>query len=548
MAQPGFSFSDVIDSAPIDLVHSWVGSATARLLSAIDPSGGEDGLRRAARNAIDVESLIAEQDSRSSLLKLLPQDKQRELLGRLGLSDDGDPQEALLGLRWAARELRGLHGFLGLVDDRAPDVAVGPRRVAVPGYGLFDHQRQAARRVRAMLYEGERRAILHLPTGGGKTRTAINLVAEHLRENEPSVVVWLARGHELLEQAAQEFEKAWASVGNRPVDVVRYWGDASVDLDDLSDGAVVLGLDKAAAEVKTDARFLDRLAVKTTLTVFDEAHQAIAPSYRRVVDALTLRRDASCLGLTATPGRTWSDIDADARLAEFFARQKVSLEIDGYANPVTALVDEGYLARPQFRTVADTSGMELSPADRRALARSFDLADDLIAKLADDTQWNLLVVRTVLELAERHSRILVFGASVAHCRMIATAVSAMGVHCDFVTGQTGMRRRAQAVVRFKSPDRRPMVLCNFGVLTTGFDAPAASAAVIARPTRSLVLYSQMVGRVIRGTKAGGTDSCEIVTVVNPDLPGFGDVAEAFTNWEDVWEPASPRDFGSSPRS
>ncbi|MEH0409495.1 hypothetical protein [Streptomyces scabiei] len=82
-----------------------------------------------------------------------------------------------------------------------------------------------------------------------------------------------------------------------------------------------------------------------------------------------------------------------------------------------------------------------------------------------------------------------------------------------------------------------MVLCNFGVLTTGFDAPAASAAVIARPTKSLVLYSQMVGRVIRGPKAGGTDTCEIVTVVNPELPGFGDVAEAFTNWEDVWETA-----------
>lgn len=79
-----------------------------------------------------------------------------------------------------------------------------------------------------------------------------------------------------------------------------------------------------------------------------------------------------------------------------------------------------------------------------------------------------------------------------------------------------------------------MVLCNYGVLTTGFDAPSASAAVISRPTKSLVLYSQMVGRVIRGPKAGGTPTCEIVTVVNPALPGFGDVADAFVNWEDVW--------------
>ena len=80
----------------------------------------------------------------------------------------------------------------------------------------------------------------------------------------------------------------------------------------------------------------------------------------------------------------------------------------------------------------------------------------------------------------------------------------------------------------------PFVLNNYGVLTTGFDAPKASAVVIARPTRSLVLYSQMIGRVIRGPKAGGTETCEIVTVVDPHLPGFGSVAEAFSNWEDAW--------------
>lgn len=80
-----------------------------------------------------------------------------------------------------------------------------------------------------------------------------------------------------------------------------------------------------------------------------------------------------------------------------------------------------------------------------------------------------------------------------------------------------------------------MVICNFGVLTTGFDAPSVSAALIARPTRSLVLYSQMVGRATRGPRAGGNPTAEIVTVVDPELPGFGDLAEAFTNWEDVWD-------------
>ena len=78
-------------------------------------------------------------------------------------------------------------------------------------------------------------------------------------------------------------------------------------------------------------------------------------------------------------------------------------------------------------------------------------------------------------------------------------------------------------------------MCNYGILTTGFDAPKTSCALIARPTDSLVLYSQMVGRAIRGIKAGGNLDAEIVTVVDTCLPGFDKINNAFFNWEDVWE-------------
>jgi len=64
--------------------------------------------------------------------------------------------------------------------------------------------------------------------------------------------------------------------------------------------------------------------------------------------------------------------------------------------------------------------------------------------------------------------------------------------------------------------------------------PKTSAAIIARPTKSLVLYSQMVGRIIRGEKVEGTKKAEIWTVVDQQLPGFRNISEAFWNWEDVW--------------
>ena len=113
-------------------------------------------------------------------------------------------------------------------------------------------------------------------------------------------------------------------------------------------------------------------------------------------------------------------------------------------------------------------------------------------------------------------------------------LTAIGIKAFVVTGETPQGQREYAIRQYKSGASGPIVLCNFGVLTAGFDAPGTSAAIVSRPTKSLVLFSQMVGRATRGVKAGGNKECEIITVTDPNLPGFGDVAEAFVNWEDVW--------------
>ena len=154
-----------------------------------------------------------------------------------------------------------------------------------------------------------------------------------------------------------------------------------------------------------------------------------------------------------------------------------------------------------------------------------------------DEQRNLRIVQKLLELAETHPRTLVFAASVDNALLLASVCKAVGLEADAVTGKTDATVREHMIRRFKRSGGPSRILINFGVLTMGFDAPAASATLIARPTKSLVLYSQMVGRVIRGPRAGGTERCEVVTVVDTALPGFGDIAEAFMNWEDVWNTA-----------
>ena len=79
------------------------------------------------------------------------------------------------------------------------------------------------------------------------------------------------------------------------------------------------------------------------------------------------------------------------------------------------------------------------------------------------------------------------------------------------------------------------IIFNYGILTTGFDAPVTSAVVIARPTTSVGLYSQMVGRAVRGLKSGGNEVADIYTVVDTAFPQFGSIVAAFENWNTQWE-------------
>lgn len=78
---------------------------------------------------------------------------------------------------------------------------------------------------------------------------------------------------------------------------------------------------------------------------------------------------------------------------------------------------------------------------------------------------------------------------------------------------------------------RIQILCNYGVLTTGFDAPQIRAIVIARPTTSVVLYEQMIGRGMRGPLNGGTDQCLIIDLAD-HLSFQGQMA--YKRMEEVW--------------
>ena len=125
---------------------------------------------------------------------------------------------------------------------------------------------------------------------------------------------------------------------------------------------------------------------------------------------------------------------------------------------------------------------------------------------------NALILKGIKHMRDAgRGKVLFFGCSVEHSRKIAIALKAMyGMKTKYVDSAMDLDSRIAAIQEFRAGDTE--VLCNFGVLTTGFDAPGIDCVFVGRPVRSALLYTQMIGRGMRGTKNGGTEDMIIVDI------------------------------------
>lgn len=519
-----------------------LGDATVSVIAALDMSP------IAASSLVDLliqrygeAGVLQNREVRSALFKSLGRTQAQELCQVLNL-DLGSPWTALnrLSPRPGSKSEGIIREVFGVeAPPIGPDEINLPPKVKLihPEYPLFDHQNDAVERALLALRSKLGRVILHMPTGAGKTRSAMNIICNLFRSDYVSsgVVVWLAHSEELCDQAASEFETAWSKLGNRELPIYRNYGGNRVEsFEDANNGFVVMSLQSAYSAAMSsvqDTEFFE-LGRNTELVILDEAHKATAETYSHVLELLCPSSTSRLLGLTATPGRSWLDVGEDMRLADFFRRQKVTLNIPGYDNPIDYLVDKGYLARVETDVIPYDGGKPLSESELKALSAGRDFPKSVLETIGEDTARNLrIILRAEKEVSDGGS-VIVFACSITHAETISTILELRGTSARCVTGATPREQRAEAIRQFK--ENGISVLCNFGVLTTGFDAPKADVAIIARPTNSLVLYSQMVGRVIRGPLAGGTSNCRVVTVVDQRY-GFRNLGEAFTYWDDLWE-------------
>lgn len=323
------------------------------------------------------------------------------------------------------------------------------------GYRLRPYQEAAAAAVLDGLAQGRRRVVLSLPTGAGKTATAATLAR---RLGWP--VLWLAHRDELIRQAADAFRRAWPEARIGIVQADRDEPDADVVV------ASIQSLHPRRLQRWAPARF--------GLVVIDEAQHAPAPSYRAVLDRLTPRL---LLGLTATPFR------ADrASLATVFP--------DGvaYAYGLREAIRDGWLVDIRAYRVAGPADLDAVPT------RAGDLAAGDLERAVNTTDRNALLVAAYRQHADGR-RALAFAAGVAHAHALAAAFRSAGIPAEAVDGSMPLEDRRAVLARLRGGETR--VVANAMLLTEGFDEPSVAAVLLARPTKSLALYTQMAGRGTR---------------------------------------------------
>jgi superfamily II DNA or RNA helicase len=433
--------------------------------------------------------------------------------------------------RWNTSEARAFVASIGFPAEfasapetrrEAEETISGP--IDLPP--LHDFQEEVMQGLQALFAGGSkrRRAVVSLPTGGGKTRVtveaSIRLVLAPERDSRS--VIWVAQTDELCEQAVQAFRQVWVNLGAQGTDlrIVRLWGGSPNPAIQAPNRPVVVVASIQTLNSRMGTEGLAWLR-KPGLVVLDECHHAITLSYSnllRWLDAEAPRRDAQqkdeppIVGLSATPFRT--DDEESKRLARRFDNRWLPADQEALH---ARLRTQGVLAEAVYEV--PPSGASLLNEEIERLGQlpepweglDFEnLLEAINRRLGRDPKRNERLVEHIRQSAERS--ILFFANSVQHAGEISARLNLVDISAAAVSGSTPTVARRHFLDRFQRGEIR--VLCNHSVLATGFDAPSTDMVLIARQVFSPVRYMQMVGRGLRGEKNGGTARCRIVTVVD----------------------------------
>jgi superfamily II DNA or RNA helicase len=392
---------------------------------------------------------------------------------------------------------------------------------------LYVHQVEAIDQLRLLAQATgsmNRRGLVVIPTGGGKTVTAVTWILEQMEADPEIRVLWIAHHEELLTQARDTFLSAARhhprgfersvrviAGGHSPVSTL---GDDDLDL-------AIVTVQSLHRSWPTTRRLVAGYLARPTIVVIDEAHHAGAHTYHEIVSEVVREPRSILIGLTATPYPTAS-LSA-ARLRDSFCRTLVDVS----AEPLHA---QGILAVPYLHTIQTHQSLELTPAELKKAKG--DLPPQVLAHLQNAAR-DSLVTRLWSDRKAEWGKTLVFATSRTHGDSLGHQFASAGVPVKVLHGAVP-EARGDVLAWFKDHSD-PCVLVSVDMLTEGVDVPAAKTAFLVRPTTSPIRLRQMIGRVLRGPAAGGTSEAHVVYF-----------RDNWTNFEDVLDPVELRDIPLAP--
>ena len=401
---------------------------------------------------------------------------------------------------------------------------------------LHDFQERIRRKVVNLIFDNQKRFLIHMPTGSGKTRTAGEIIIDFIRLssskallNDKIKILWIAQSSELCFQAYETIKWLFDQKGTQNISIGHFYDNEELPKDIENKSAIIFcGIQKLLLHYQED--IWQKIKNDNYLVVVDEAHRSVASQWVQALDNFVSNPSVYLLGLTATPGIGKGGADSNYLLSTYYQSNKISITDNDYVeilNPITYLVERRFLAK--IVRIDIDSFVKLSDKIIGSDAEEFKFTNQTLKELSTNHTRNSSIINIIKENSDQNKKILVFTCGLEHNRILQTILKDIGIISETI--DQGTKNRNSIINRFKKGDLN--ILLNFGVLTTGFDAPKTDVCLIARPITSIVMYSQMVGRILRGPENKGNYENTLYTI--KDNLGHGDYDNMFNSFNEFYK-------------
>ena len=408
-------------------------------------------------------------------------------------------------------------------------------KIEKENFGLENFQIRIKNQILNSIYQDKLKAIIHMPTGSGKTKTILSSLIDYNSKSrflDDNFFIWLAHSDELCDQAKDTFENLWNLYGDKELPAIRLKDQSLNDIKNFNRGIIICTYAKLHRMRMNNngSKILEFIRSKSKFIIADEAHMVPANTFKSSIEFITKLDFSILIGLTATPGGYYTEQTQE--LAEYFEKNKISItdndfnDLDG-DEAINFLQKEGVLSVIKTHQIKTDFNFEFNDLEKQKILSSFDegLSPELIKQMEKDEERNICIYGELQSLYERDMNTIVFACSLDHTKLLHKICILTGMNVGKIDDKTSYKKRKQLIGAYKSGQIK--IIFNYGVLSTGFDAPGTKAILITRPTTSPILYSQMIGRGLRGPKFKGNKECLLIDMKD-NLIGLPDEKDCFS--------------------